>query len=31
MHAAFNVEAPTNVAMAAWVALYDAKLLERPA
>ena len=31
MHAAFNVEAPTSVAMAAWVALYDAKLLERPA
>ena len=31
MHAAHGVTAPTSAAMAAWVALYDAHLLERPA
>jgi len=30
MHAAHGVTAPTGIEMAAWVALYDSKLLERP-
>jgi len=30
MHAAHGVNAPTGIAMAAWVALYDAELLPEP-